>query len=413
MPSIERKTEPIVPRNFTERAALRANEHARPPIIIDLSRPSARQEASELVSANPTAQCLDLKNPFETAYMSKYHHQVLSKTPEEQVADLTTDALKDIGIEGPKREGTLAYFPLTNAIIRYAPDQVHYAVRTASNRGLTKPETQQTMRDDFTVGFAGLSVGYVHELTATMEGLRGVRAIDDDVAEGVNFNRLPYPLTFHGAPKTAVLKELTLLLDPYARVDVQQSRLNEGTIDAFLFGPKGDKPLDLIYDEIDDAGAKDLIRVHAKRHEIDVVSIADLGDGRSKGDYEAYSTNPDQQPYNGRLETYGVTREKWAKMHNPAKIGVIIDMKHLSLPLLETLPRLQSGELPSWPQEAGTIFAAGGATPSIIKRRIEGSPIAPQFVIDAARDINPHWGEERIIAEEIGNRMMQNLIPRD
>jgi len=112
-----------------------------------------------------------------------------------------------------------------------------YADFFGRNLGVITEDEQARLRRAC-VGIAGNGgVGGAYAITLARMGVGAFHLADFDVFEAANFNRQQGATTASlGRPKTEVLREMILAINPEARVTLFEKGITAGSVDAFLQG---------------------------------------------------------------------------------------------------------------------------------------------------------------------------------
>jgi hypothetical protein len=200
--------------------------------------------------------------------------------------------------------GTYVFDHHAEHLYLVAPEYWHRLGLVTSNSMLTTdPLGRLTWREirekleHAVVGFAGVSVG-----GNLLEGWlrearpRQVKIADPDWLELTNFNRCERaslrhlvasraarfdPLNAYDVPRVSKAEFAAYeqnLVDPYVEFFTYKEPLSSRNIAQFLLGDgKGEPPIDILVEEVDDLDVKLLLRDEAKRCRIDVLMVTDFG----------------------------------------------------------------------------------------------------------------------------------------
>lgn len=127
-----------------------------------------------------------------------------------------------------------------------SPSSGHYGKAFSRNVGILSEEEQISLRNS-RVAIAGLGgVGGAYAVTLARAGVGAFHLADFDRFELANFNRQQgATLSTVGRPKTEVIREMILAINPEARIEVFPEGLNETNVAQFLSG------IDLVMDGLD------------------------------------------------------------------------------------------------------------------------------------------------------------------
>ncbi len=154
------------------------------------------------------------------------------------------------------------------------PARFDYAAAFSRNLGLVNPQEQERLRTS-RVAVAGLGgVGGVHLTTLARMGIGRFRIADFDTFEIHNFNRQAGALmSTLDRPKTEVMREMVLDINPEAEVEVYPQGLTRDNVTAFLAG------VDVALDGLDFTAVdvRGLFYAEAWRLGIPVVAVGPVG----------------------------------------------------------------------------------------------------------------------------------------
>lgn len=268
-------------------------------------------------------------------------------------------------------KGNWVYFPWNKTLIKVLPELEHFEIRTARNKNLISKEEQECFYNA-RVAIAGLSVGSHGALTTVlMGGARHLYIADPDVISGSNLNRIRYDYTQVGRNKAHVAAEYIYQLDPYAELVVFDRGVDSSNIDAFL---GGDKPVDVLIEELDSLEMKIRLRAVAKEKHIPVVMATDNGDGVIV-DIERYDLAPDTELFNGAIGPISV--DDFAKFtpSDLPKLATKVAGADMVVPRMLLSLKEVGHTLYSWPQLGDAATLSGVAIAYCIRKIVLGEPI--------------------------------------
>jgi tRNA A37 threonylcarbamoyladenosine dehydratase len=337
-----------------------------------------RQQAiKEICEKFPAASVID----YTYSFFENYERRVLfahkKRLPESEFKKFLTDDLRKLKVtsDSISRCHLIVYFPLMNSHIIYPPEEILYQVRTASNKGLISEKIQQKLRST-PILVIGLSVGSSIVSTLFTKGAQNLICIDGDTIEPVNLNRLPLGAVA-GQSKTSFLSHHLTLLDPYHNCQFLTEKISQQNINKIF-----EKYLpQIIIDECDDVQVKEFLREEARKRKIPVISAADIGNGCVQIDTEDFSLTPQPNIFHGVRENKNITSEKWNAFSPLEKLAVIVGLENLPPEMLESVARLQKGELPGIPQEISAISLAAAMVTIQVEKILSGEKIVPRKVV--------------------------------
>lgn len=191
--------------------------------------------------------------------------------------------------------GTYVFFPWRKELLHILPQDEFVEVRTSRNRYRITPAEQTRLRS-MRIGIIGLSVGAATALTLALEGIGGeLRIADFDVLSLSNTNRLRSPISNIGVNKAVLCAREMLEINPYLKVKVFSTGLQEENFGSFM--SEGGK-LDLLVEECDDLPMKVFARERARQHGIPVIM-----ETSDKGmlDVERFDQEPHRPLFHGQM----------------------------------------------------------------------------------------------------------------
>jgi len=246
--------------------------------------------------------------------------------------------------------GTYVFFPWRKELLHILPKNEFIEVRTSRNRYRITP-SEQTHLSSMTVGVIGLSVGSATALTLALEGIGGeLRIADFDVLSLSNTNRLRSPISNIGVNKAVLCAREMCEINPYLKIKVFPTGLQEDNFEAFL--TNGGK-LDLLIEECDDLPMKVFSRERAREHGIPVIM-----ETSDKGmlDVERFDKEPERPLFHGLMGDMDSKRIRvlGLKERMPYQLRIVGTRDSVSPRLLACL--FEMGRTTrSWPQLASAI----------------------------------------------------------
>ncbi len=345
------------------------------PIIYDLGQENDRKTVENLFADQKVQNISDdyteqLKELFQVNNPSQIFSPDFGAKFEAYLAGLTASL--------PLwQQGKWAYYPWISTLVHILPDHDFQHVRTARNRYLINEEEQEKYYNA-TVGIAGMSVGNSVTLALVLQGgARRIKLADFDLMALSNINRIRSSIDTLGLPKVVMTARQIYLINPYAEVEIFPEGLSEATIDTFF---RGEHPLDLIVDEIDNLAFKYLIREQAKKYKLPLVMAADNGDN-GVIDIERYDQNPELPFFHGRLGEVTLDELKnLDKMGIGKMITKHVGPQNVTKRMQESL--LAIGKtIVSWPQLGGAALLNGSVLAYAIRKILTGQPLEENRVI--------------------------------
>jgi hypothetical protein len=323
--------------------------------------------AAEDATANELA-CLVAAGEVTHAYDTILHQlgelcdtrsPALKRTPAETAA-AATDFLA--GRE-PARYGTWVHYPWSGRLVHVLPEEEYRELRTSRNRNKITAEEQAKLRT-LRLGIVGLSVGQATAVTLALEEVGGEYLLADfDRLDLSNMNRLRAGVEDVGVNKAVLTAREIFELNPYARVQVFTSGIDESNIDEFLMGGR---PLDLLFEECDDLAMKIRLRERARAHRIPV--LMETSD-RGLIDVERFDLEPERPLLHGLVGDVRASELRGLSTYEKVPIVMqIIGAGTLSPRMAASLIDVET-TLKTWPQLASHV-TLGGALNTDTARRI-------------------------------------------
>jgi hypothetical protein len=260
------------------------------------------------------------------------------------------------------RDGFWFYFPWSNTLIHYLPEDLHHELRTGRNRYLISTEEQLAYYKS-TVAILGMSVGsHVATTIAMSAGSRHIKLADPDVLSGDNLNRIRVGFTQVGTKKVIVGARLIAEMNPYAQVDVFPDGISDQNADEILDGA------DVVVEEMDNPYWKFKAREEARKRRIPVVMGTDNGDGIIV-DIERFDLDANYPLFHGLAGDLSADGLKEMKPTDLPKVAATIAGAQLA-PVKMIYSVSEVGKsLYSWPQ-LGTAANLCGSVLSCLVRKI-------------------------------------------
>ncbi len=274
--------------------------------------------------------------------------------------ELTTAAEALLG-PSPHEYGTWVYFPWSGRLVHVLDEVEFEELRTSRNRNkITRAE--QTALGRLRIGIVGLSVGHATAVTLALEGIGGAfRLADFDELALSNLNRLRAGVHELDDNKAILTARRIYELNPYARIELFTTGVNDDNIDVFMSGAGS---LDLLIEECDDLAMKVRLREEARRLRIPV--LMETSD-RGVLDVERFDREPARPLFHGLAGELDSRSLRGLTAYDKvptvlAILGEVSPRAAASLVDVETT-------LKTWPQLASAV-ALGSALNAEAARRI-------------------------------------------
>lgn len=309
--------------------------------------------------------------------------------------------------------GDYIYYPWSGLLLHTVSESEHNRLRTNRMNNLVTPEEQAAL-EGFACGVAGLSFGNGIALSLVYSGAAStIKIADNDIFETTNLNRVRVGLPSVGQPKTAVTAREIYEINPYSDVGVFDGGIDDNNIENFIGGTK---PLNIVFDVIDDLGMKVRLRQAAKKAEVPVVMLTSLEDSILV-DVERFDIDPEREIFHGLLGDVAdeLMSDDMTEQDKAKYAMKIVNPANVSYRNLTSLAAV-GGELVSRPHLFGTVSVVCGLATYITKRIAldEDMPsmrklVAFHEVLDIApnRDDTPE-AREQILKQLLGSARMDD-----
>lgn len=277
-----------------------------------------------------------------------------------------------------------AVYEWRGTVVKLPDAETFWRLRTARNRYLID-EREQRRWSRAPIGVAGLSVGASALTVCSLTGARRFRIADPDQLGPTNLNRLPASVCDIGMRKATLARRRVLEIDPYSSVVTFTQGYTPDIADLFLCGARGDEPLAVLVEEMDDAVAKVDIRRRARAAGIPVLMATDNGDNAIL-DVERFDLDSDYPLFHGLAgDPATLSGDALADPRARARIAQRIVGADLTPRTRYSLTEV-GRSLRSWPQ-LGTAAAVAGAVAAYAARVIAcGHPLpSGRYRIDLDR----------------------------
>jgi hypothetical protein len=261
--------------------------------------------------------------------------------------------------------GNYVYYPWSGLLLHMVGEEELIALRTNRTLNLVTREEQKKLRQ-FTAGVAGLSFGNGIALSLVYGGASDtIKIADRDIFETTNLNRVKVGLPSVNEDKVGVTAHEIYEINPYAAVKTFNDGITEDNIDDFI---GGDKPLNIVFDVVDDLSMKVRLRLAAKKAGIPVIMLTSLEDSVLV-DVERFDLEPEAEIFHGLLGS--VTDELLSKdLSEPEKARYamrIVGPDVVSYRNLLSLADIGT-KLVSRPHLYGTVSIVCGLASYLLKR---------------------------------------------
>jgi hypothetical protein len=258
----------------------------------------------------------------------------------------------------PDTDGSWFYFPWSNQLVHYVPEELHFEMRTGRNKLLITAAEQEAYYQGV-VGIAGLSVGSHAALTIAMTGgAKTLKLADPDTISGPNLNRIRTGAPNIGTNKAMVVARSIYEINPYANIILYTEGFSESMMSEFFEAPK----LNVFIEEMDNPYFKFKSREEARKRGIATIMATDNGDGVI-ADVERYDISNSYPIFHGLAGKLSAEGLKNMPPKDLPKVAGKIAGANLVVPrMLESVAEV-GNSLYSWPQlgtaanMCGTILA--------------------------------------------------------
>jgi hypothetical protein len=334
---------------------VRRGEDAVQPIIVEMTKPDAKQRLDTLAITHDIARIVD-------NYDEQYAELIVSRHPQLYRASLEVkrESLRQYlddhyGGRPSWQLGTWVYFPWSGVLTHVLEKELFVESRTIRNKNLLTADEQQRYAD-FAVGCAGMSVGSNAAFSLGLTGgSQRIKISDGAVISASNLNRMLAVVADIGSLKTQVVARRLYEMNPYMTIQQFTDNITKQSIDTFFEEPW---QLDAVVDEIDDLQTKILLRVEARKRRIPVVMVTDLGDDVML-DVERYDLDAKLPLFHGLVkDAEGLLAKKVGKQEWLKYAMKIIEPKNVSLRMQQSLLDVGT-KIVTQPQLGGTALMSG------------------------------------------------------
>ncbi len=326
------------------------------PTLLPGEDPGTAAALTELIATGEVTRAFD-------TVLEQAEELIETREPRRKLAkaELRERALELVG-DPPHRYGTWVHYPWSRRLVHVLPEDAFRELRTSRNRNKITQEEQRRLHG-MTVGVLGLSVGAASAVTLAMEEIGGELVLADfDRLSLSNMNRLRAGVHEIGLHKTVLTAREIFELNPYARVRLFTSGINDDNIDEFLASPR----LDLLCEECDDLFLK--IRIRERARELGIPVLMETSD-RGLLDIERFDREPTRALLHGLAGE--ITADSLRGLSTYQKVPIvlrIIGEQTISPRMAASLVEIDE-TLKTWPQLASAI-SLGAALNTDAARRI-------------------------------------------
>ncbi|MBC7381501.1 MAG: ThiF family adenylyltransferase [Bacteroidia bacterium] len=308
---------------------------------------------------------------------NRYPKQILTQT---ELVDLITDHLN--GVE-PEAYGVWVYYPWSKRLVHLLDENEFVELRTVRNHYKITHEEEQNLSTK-KICIIGLSVGQSVALTLAMERCFGeLRLADFDMLDLSNLNRLRAGVHQIGLAKTIICAREIAEIDPFLKVTIFETGINENNIDSF-FTEGG--LTDLLIEECDSLEIKVLARIKAKQYKVPV--IMETSD-RGMLDIERYDLEPDRAPFHGLIpEVHAAQLKEISSEKRMDYLLAIAGSDYLSERMKVSMLEMNRS-ITGWPQLASSVVMGGGVAAEMSRKILLGqSKVSGRYYIDLDKIIS-------------------------
>lgn len=306
--------------------------------------------------------------------------------------------------------GNYIFFPWSGLLLHTVLEVEQNCLRTNRTSKLVSQDEQKLM-GEFTAGIAGLSFGNGIALSLAYSGASNtIKIADTDIFETTNLNRVRVGLPSVGEAKATVTAREIYEINPYADVRVFSDGLTPENIDQFV---GGDKPLNIIFDVVDDFSMKVRLRMAAKAAGIPVVMLTSLEDSILV-DVERFDQNQEAEIFHGKLGsvTDELLHKQMSEQDKARYAMAVVGPESISYRNLLSLSEVGKS-LVSRPHLYGTVSIVCGLAAYITKRIVLGEDMPSIRKLVKFNDvlgIAPNKEDTQEAREEILSKLMNSSV---
>ena len=286
-------------------------------------------------------------------------------------ADRTTELVRFRAERADRgANGDWIYFPWSGVLLHAVSEHEFLSLRTSRNRIMVTSE-EQTILYDVVVVIAGLSIGSNIALSLALSGIaRTLILCDFDALDTTNYNRVLAPIWNHGVHKAENVAERLYELNPYLDIHL----VREGITTSSLEEVFATHQPHVIFDEMDDFEMKVRVRETARKFQVPVLMVTNLGDSLLF-DVERYDESP-PEPFNGLAgdAPQRILAGQLSRADGNRYAAQIVGIDNVPTRGLESLPEI-GHTLGGRPQLGATVMTGSGIAAYLVRRLALGMPL--------------------------------------
>jgi molybdopterin/thiamine biosynthesis adenylyltransferase len=306
-----------------------------------------------------------LKNAYPSARVVDILQRQLIELNEISYPDGKKPA--NVPLIGDSTCGSWIYYPWNETLLHMVNSEDYFKLRTNRNQLLiTSHEQQQLFRSS--IGFAGLSIGAHFAISMAYSGIASTMVLaENDVLETSNLNRVRCAITDVGRKKIELVAEEIYGINPYQELILLDEGLSVTNFESFF---NTSIPIQIVFEAIDDFEMKIRLRIEARRRNVPVVMITNLGDSLLI-DVERYDNDEQAEIFNGLIgQTAAEILDKPITELDKIRYALqIVGIRDTPTRALATLGQIGK-TLVGRPQLYGTVSMGGGLAAYLARRII-------------------------------------------
>lgn len=264
-----------------------------------------------------------------------------------------------------KLQGDWVYFPWNGYLVHMVTEQEYNLIRTNRNRNLITIKEQERLMQ-FCVGIVGLSIGNSIAVGLAYNGIANkMKLAEYDVLETSNLNRIRASISDIGKTKTVTTAEQIYEINPYAKLQIFSQGLKKQNLQEFLNAPN--KP-QIVFDAIDDFELKVRLRLAAKKAQVPIIMLTNLGDNVLV-DVERYDEDHNSPLFNGLIgrAAEDIFQKPMSEEEKIKYAVQIVGIGHVPTRALKSIFEINE-TLVGRPQLASTVTVAGGLASYLVRK---------------------------------------------